>query len=238
MYAPVEHGRVRHGELVEPLGIRLHQVERDGAGLVVDHDALGEVARGRRLEALVGADEAAVEAARGRGVHFEDALERPQEVARLHRCARGVLDALAQLERPGLAAVRRLRQRDGEIRHEREGLRPRGMLERDQPVLRGLVELPVLQRVVDLWIERAAGALGQHRERAAAVRSHQFRAGGRLGRSGLAARLGHGWAGGPDRDGQRDRDREGLPVMRHRAPSARSGTDDPMTIPSGGSSFC
>ena len=175
--APREHGGVRHGELVEPLGIRLHQVERDRAGLVVDHDALREVARGRRLEALVGADEPAVEAARRRGVHLEDALERPEEVTRLHRGARRVLDALAQLERPGLAAVRRLRQRDGEIGHEREGLRPRGMLERDEPVLRGLVELPVLQRVVDLRIERAAGALGQHGERAAAVLGHQLRAG-------------------------------------------------------------
>ena len=236
--APREHGGVRHGELVEPLGIRLHQVERDRAGLVVDHDALGEVARGRRLEALVGTDEDAVEAAGRRGVHLEDALERPEEVTRLHRRARRVLDALAQLERPGLAAVGRLRQRDGEIGHEREGLRPRGMLERDEPVLRGLVELPVLQRVVDLRVERAAGALGQHDERAAAVLGHQLRAGGRLGRGGRAARLRDCRARCSDCDGQRNRDRERLPVMPHPAPSARSGTDDAMTIRSGGSSFC
>ncbi len=220
--APREHRGVRHGELVEPLGIRRRQVERDGSGLVVDDDALGEIARRGRLEALVGPHEHAVEAAGRRRVHLEDALERPQEVARLHGLAVGVLDALAQLECPRLAAVRRLRECDGEIRHEREGLRSSGVLERDQPVLGRLVELPVLQRVVDLRVQRAAGALGEHDERAAAVLGHQLRARLRFGGRRGAGCLRDTGAGGCHRDGQRDQDREGEPVTVHRAPSARA----------------
>ena len=237
MYAPVEGGSfvprsllgVPHGSTDACGTASLSSHSASGfvrwnvtvPAFVVDHDALGEIAGRGRLEALVGADEDAVEAARRRGVHLEDALERPQEVARLHRRAGRVLDALAQLERPRLAAVGRLRQGDGEIRHEREGLRPLGVLERDQPVLRGLVELPVLERVVDLRVERAGGALGQQLERAAAVLGHQLCPAGRLRRRSGAGRLGHGRTRGPDRDGQRDRDREKLPVVRHRAPSAR-----------------
>ena len=227
--APREHRRRAARPACRSTRHPARQVEGDGVRLRVDHDALGEIAGRRRLEALVGADDHAVEAARGRRVHLEDALERPQEVARLHRRAGRVLDALAQLERPRLAAVGRLGDGDGEIRHLLEGLRPRGVLERDQAVLRGLVELPVLERVVDLRVERAAGPLREQLERAAAMLRHQRRAALRSGRRGGARCLCNAGASGCNGHGHSDRDRDGDPVVPHRAPSARAGR--PMLPP-------
>ena len=61
-----------------------------------------------------------------------------------------------------LPPSRRLRDGRHEVGNDREGLRPRGVLEREQAVVRAAVELPVLERVVDLRVERAAGALRDH----------------------------------------------------------------------------
>ena len=106
------------------------------------------------------ADDARVEASGGRALHLEDALERRDDVVHRQRLPVRELDALAQFEDPGLAAVRRRGEVLCEVGHDRERGGAVGLLEGEQTVVGRLVQLPVLERVVDLRVERAARRLG------------------------------------------------------------------------------
>ena len=134
-----------------------------------DHAAL-QRARGRLLEARLRADDARVEDPGGRALHLVDALERCDDVVHRERLPVRELDPLPQLEDPGLAAVRRRGQVLGEVGNDRERIAAAGLLEGEKTVVGRLEQLPVLERVVDLRIERAARRLGVQLQRAATVR--------------------------------------------------------------------
>ena len=151
--------RERHRQLLQPLAVGLREVERHGALRVVRDDAALERAGRGGLEAGRGTHDRAVEARSRRAVHLEDALHRREHVGRLDDLAVGELDALAHLEHPRLAAVGRLGNRDREIGDDRVGRGALGLLEVDEAVLGGLLDLPALERVVDLRIHRPGSAL-------------------------------------------------------------------------------
>src|SRR5262249_42913418 len=133
-----------------------------------DHAALERAGR-RGLVASVRADDPRVERASVRALHLVDPLERGDHVLGGDRLAVRELDPLAEMEHPLLAAVRRRRQVRGAVRYDVEGGAAAGVLEREEPVVGGLEELPVLEGVVDLWIDGAGGRLREELERAAAV---------------------------------------------------------------------
>jgi hypothetical protein len=92
---------------------------------------------------------------------LEHALEGELEVARLHRLSVRELDALTNVERVPLAAVRRLRNLGGEIGDELGSRLAVGHLEGEQPVVHADEDLPELQRVVDRGVGRAGVRVGE-----------------------------------------------------------------------------
>ena len=137
-------------------------------GRVVDDDALVEVAGLRRLDARGAPDQRLVERRHGTR-DAELTQERGLHVARDELRAVGEDDPLAQRERVLPAAVRRLRDRPGEVGDEGVAVRAGHALPREQAVVVHDEELPV-RVVVDARVDRAADAVPEHRERAAAVR--------------------------------------------------------------------
>ena len=161
-------------------GSALAQVERDL--VAVDHDALGEVAGLRRLDARVAALDRVVPGARVRAVaDLEQALEGRLDVLAGHRLAVGELDPRAQRELVGAAVVGRRRHRRGEVGHDRRALGAARALEADEPVVGDDQELPLLQRVVDLRVGRPGRRRIGERDQGAALRAGR-RVGARRGR--------------------------------------------------------
>ena len=197
------------------------------------HDALGEVALLRLLRARVAADDALVEVRRRRG-RLELALERVGEVARLDLAAGRVLDPLADLEDVVLAVVARpgdlLREVGDELRALRAG---------HAPVVEEAVgghgqHLPVAV-VVERRVDRRAGPVPQHRERAAAVLLLL----GLGGRRGLVGAVAGAAAAARDQGGEAE-PRQGRhryvmdPSARchaARSPSPRAGATAPLACP-------
>ncbi len=173
-WAAGRHDRgVRDGELVLELGVRRREVDRHRPGRVVRRDAPLQRAGRRLLETGVRADDAGVEAAGRRALDLEDPLEGGDDVRRRDLLAVRELDPLADLEDIGLAAVRRSRQRCRDVGHDDERGVAACLGEGEQAVVRRLVQLPVLEGVVDLRIERSAGGLRQELQRPTAVRLHR-----------------------------------------------------------------
>ena len=174
---------VRDGDPVLELGVRSDEVDRHGPLLVVRDHATFERARRGLLQAGGGADDAGVEGARRRALHLEDAPERRDDVVRRHLLAVRELDPLADLEDPFLTAVRRGRQVCGDIRHDGEGCVAARFREAEQPVVGRLVQLPVLECVVDLGVERSACRLRLELQRPTPVCLHERRSSGSRGRA-------------------------------------------------------
>jgi hypothetical protein len=107
----------RHREDERELAVRLGQVERDRARLVVGLDARDVPARATALEVLVGALDGLVER-RAAGLEVEHALDRVLHVAGPDGLAVRVRQAVAERELVGPPAVRGLRDRLGEARDE------------------------------------------------------------------------------------------------------------------------
>lgn len=171
---------MRHRELVLQLGVGLDEVDDDRARALVDDDALAQVAARGRLQAGRGPDDAVVEGAGGRARDGEDPLEGRGDVGDGHVLPVGELDSLAQGEGVGLAVVADLRQGLRQVGHHGERVLATHLLEGQQSVVQRLVELPVLQRVVDLGVEGPAGGLGQQLEVAALVLGLEGRRSGRV----------------------------------------------------------
>ena len=152
-----DDARVRNGEAVLELRVGRDQVDRHRVRLrVADHAAL-QRARGRGLEARLSRRRCPRRTRPEVGLftlkmRWNDATTS----FTVTRLAVRELDSLAQLEDPRLAAVRRRRQVLGEVGHDRERGVAAGLLEGEQAVVGRLEELPVLERVVDLRVERAA----------------------------------------------------------------------------------
>ena len=146
-----EDERERYGELVEELRVCRRQMEGDVVAF--DDHALRQVAGCRRLDARVAALDDVVPGARvGAVADLEETLEGRQHVLARERLAVRELDPRAKLEGPGLAAVRRLRDRLRQIGHELCPLGSARTLEGDEAVVRENQELPLGQRVVDLRV--------------------------------------------------------------------------------------
>ena len=114
------------------------QVDRQRVGAVVGDDALREVAVLRR--ALVRADDAGVERRRARDVNWRSNVV--TKSLGFMRRAVGELDALADVEGVGLAAVGRLRDRGRQVRDELRARRAADALELHEPVVGVDQELP------------------------------------------------------------------------------------------------
>ena len=166
-HARRQQGRRRQRELLQPLRLGAREVERDL--VAVQRDAALERAGRRLRETRRGAVDRAVERLGGRAVHLEEPLEREADVGRLHARAVGVAHAAAQRERPRAPAVERARQARREVGDDAVGGASRGLAERRQPVLRHLVEVPVLLRGVDLRVGGSGVGARQGEERAAAM---------------------------------------------------------------------
>ena len=155
-------------------------MERDGAGGVVGHDPLREVAGLGCLGAGVAADDALVERAHRPG-HRELPLDRAQEVTGLHGRAVGVHDAGPQMEDVRLATVGRLRDLLREVGHERVAVRSAHLLPGQQPVVDQVQQRPVLV-VVDRRVDRAADAVPGEHHRPALMPGRRRRAARSTGR--------------------------------------------------------
>ena len=96
----------RIGELQEEPGIRLTKLERESPGLIIRHDALGQIARLRFLATRFGPHESFPQEGAGAS-GTERSFEGVQEIARDDDFAVGVLDVRAHDECVCLAVVRR-----------------------------------------------------------------------------------------------------------------------------------
>ena len=169
-----QDGGMRNRKLEHELRVSAGEVDSHRAGRLVARNAAFQRAGRRCCNAGISTDDDGIETTRGGARHLEDALERSHHVLYGHIAAIRELDAVAKLEGVGLAVIAGSGKFFGEVGNNLEAGLARTLFEGREATVDRLINLPVLQCVVDLRIERARRRTRNDAHRSAAVLGFVF----------------------------------------------------------------
>ena len=160
------------GQLVKKFGIRAGQVDGHSACRLITHNAAFKGASCRLCKAGICPHDHRIESARRRTGHFENALKRRDYILDAQFLPVREHDAFANFERVSLAVIGNLGHRLGNIWDLLKTFGSGSFFEGQQTIIKPLINLPVLQRIVDMRINRTCGRPCNKPHRAAAVFFH------------------------------------------------------------------